>query len=96
MREVRWGTIHRTLVDRFGFTGSHFSVRRSAQRLKMHGPDAPSISDFVLGETAQVDFGEGPTQADVLAGGVILTWIFVIILRFSRNMAQRSSPTRRL
>jgi hypothetical protein len=43
---VHWSTIHRTLVDRFGFNGSYSSVRRLAQKLKKQSPDATCILDF--------------------------------------------------
>ncbi|HWT79276.1 MAG TPA: IS21 family transposase, partial [Candidatus Methylomirabilis sp.] len=83
---IRCSTIHRTLVDRFGFAGSYSSVRRLARKLRKQGPRATCILDFAPGEAAQVDFGKGPRITDVFTGEVIPTWIFVMILCFSRHM----------
>ena len=83
---VRWSTIHRTLVDRFGFDGSYSSVRRLAQKLKKQSPDATCILDFAPGDAAQVDFGKGPMITDVFTGEGIPTWVFVMTLCFSRHM----------
>jgi transposase len=83
---IRCSTIHRTLVDRFGFAGSYSSVRRLAQKLKKQSPEATCILDFAPGEAAQVDFGKGPRIPDVFTGEVIPTWIFVMTLCFSRHM----------
>jgi len=83
---IRCSTIHRTLVDRFGFTGSYSSVRRLARKLRKQGPKATCILDFSPGEAAQVDFGKGPRITDVFTGEVIPTWIFVMTLCFSRHM----------
>ncbi len=79
-------TIHRALVEQFGFTGSYSSVRRLAQRFRGQNPKATCILDFAPAEAAQVDFGRGPVITDVFTGEVIKTWIFVMTLCFSRHM----------
>lgn len=79
-------TIHRALVEQFGFTGSYSSVRRLAQKLRRQNPRATCILDFAPAEAAQVDFGRGPVITDVFSGEVIKTWIFVMTLCFSRHM----------
>jgi transposase len=83
---VRWTTIHRTLVDRFGFDGSYSSVRRLAQKLTKQSPEATCILDFAPAEAAQVDFGKGPRITDVFTEEVIPTWVFVLTLCFSRHI----------
>lgn len=78
-------TIHQALVDQFGFAGSYSSVRRLAQKLGLHQPEATCILDFAPGEAAQVDFGKGPNLTDVFTGKTLSTWIFVMTLCFSRH-----------
>jgi transposase len=79
-------TIHQTLVDQFGFTGSYSSVRRLVQNLKLHQPEATCILDFAPGEAVQVDFGKGPDITDAFTGQTFKTWIFVMALCFSRHL----------
>jgi len=78
-------TIHQTLVDQFGFTGSYSSIRRLVQRLELHQPEATCVLDFAPGEAAQVDFGKGPDITDAFTGHTFKTWIFVMTLCFSRH-----------
>jgi hypothetical protein len=43
------------------------------------------ILDFMSVEAACVDFGTGPVLMDTRPGGYVKTWIFVLILAFSRH-----------
>lgn len=79
-------TIHRALVEQFGFSGSYSSVRRMTQKLKHRRLDVTCILDFEPGDAAQVDFGKGPTITDAFTGEILKTWIFVMTLCFSRHM----------
>lgn len=79
-------TIHRALVEQFGFTGSYSSVRRLLKKLHKANPEVSCMLDFAPAEAAQVDFGKGPTITDAYTGEQIKTWIFVITLCFSRHM----------
>ncbi|MBW2154966.1 MAG: IS21 family transposase [Deltaproteobacteria bacterium] len=82
-----WGTtIHRALVDRFGFTGSYSSVRRVLQKLEKEKPKVSCMLEFAPAEAAQVDFGKGPTIIDAFSRTEVKTWIFVMTLCFSRHM----------
>lgn len=83
---IRSTTIHRALIDQFGFTGSYSSVRRCVKKIRHAHPQASCVLEFEPGEAAQVDFGAGPTITDVFTGAVIKTWIFVMTLCFSRHM----------
>ena len=68
-------------LRREGFTGSYSAVRRFAQKLpRALNPTVPL--DFAPGESAQVDFGAGPTLLE--GGRRIKTWVFVMVLSFSR------------
>jgi len=79
-------TIHQTLIDQFGFTGSYSSVRRLVQRLQLHQPEATCVLDYSPGEAVQVDFGKGPDITDAFTGQTFKTWIFVMTLCFSRHL----------
>jgi hypothetical protein len=72
---IQGTTIHRALVEQFGFAGSYSSVRRLLQKLQKEKPDVSCMLDFAPAEAAQVDFGKGPTIIDVFTGEVISTWL---------------------
>lgn len=83
---IQGTTIHRALVDQFGFDGSYSSVRRHLQKLEKQNPDVTCMLDFAPAQAAQVDFGKGPTIVDAFTGREMKTWIFVMTLCFSRHM----------
>jgi len=83
---IQGTTIHRALVDQFGFAGSYSSVRRLLQKFDKIKPDVSCMLDFAPAEAAQVDFGKGPAITDAFSGHEIKTWIFVMTLCFSRHM----------
>lgn len=68
-------------LKREGFGGSYSAVRRFVQRLPQ-AVEATVPLDFGPGESAQVDFGAGPALLE--AGRRIKTWVFVMVLSFSR------------
>ena len=86
MRGLRGTVIHQALQRKYGFTGSYSSVRRFLQAYDRAHPEATTILEFEPGDTAQVDFGRGPVITDVYTGEVITTWIFVMVLAWSRHM----------
>ncbi|MDE2887798.1 MAG: hypothetical protein OXR72_06255 [Gemmatimonadota bacterium] len=47
---------------------------------------SPTVLEFDPGAVARVDFGRGSTIEDVFAGQTIATWIFVMVLAWSRNV----------
>ena len=78
--------IHRTLQQKYDYKGSYSAVRRHLQNLKKsQPPEATVMMDHAPGDTAQVDFGAGPTITDVFTGEVFKTWFFVMTLAFSRH-----------
>jgi hypothetical protein len=83
---IQGTTIHRALVEQFGFTGSYSSVRRLLQKLHKANPQVSCMLDFDPAEAAQVDFGKGPLIIDAFSGKEVKTWIFVMTLCFSRHM----------
>lgn len=78
-------TIHAALKRRHGYTGSYSSVRRFMRSLLATTPRLTSVLDFVPGDAAQVDFGKGPEIIDVHTGEVFKTWVFVMVLAWSRH-----------
>jgi len=83
---VQATTIHAALQRQFGFNGSYDAVQRFARNLKDLSIEATTILDFKPGECAQVDFGLGPKLIDEGTGEVLSTWIFVMVLAWSRHM----------
>lgn len=68
-------------LKREGFAGSYSAVRRFVAKLPQQ-PQATVPLDFGPGESAQVDFGAAPSIVE--CGRRIKTWIFVMVLSFSR------------
>lgn len=83
---LRGTVIHQALKRKHGFTGSYSSVRRFLQAYDRKHPQATTVLEFEPGDTAQVDFGRGPEITDVYTGEIISTWIFVMVLAWSRHM----------
>jgi len=78
-------TIHAALKRRHGYTGSYSSVRRFLQSLAEKTPRVTTVLEFAPGDAAQVDFGKGPQIIDVHTGEVFKTWVFVMVLAWSRH-----------
>lgn len=84
---VQASTIHAALKRQYEFDGSYTGVRRFVNRLKESVPPTTTMMlDFQPGECAQVDFGAGPKFVDELTGHETKTWIFVMVLAWSRHM----------
>ncbi len=83
---IRGTAIHQALIRKYGFTGSYSCVRRFLQGYDRKHPQVTTILDFEPGDTAQVDFGRGPEITDVHTGEIFTTWIFVMVLAWSRHM----------
>lgn len=78
-------TIHAALKRRHGYTGSYSSLRRFIRSLAATTPRVTSVLEFAPGDAAQVDFGKGPEIIDVYTGEVFKTWVFVMLLAWSRH-----------
>ena len=85
VQNIQGTTIHQALIRKYGFTGSYSSVRRYLQGLAVANPQATTVLDFEPGEVAQVDFGAGPVITDVHTGETFKTWVFVMVLAWSRH-----------
>ena len=86
--QVRLGrnamAIYQDLVDRFGFEGRYNSVKRFCRALRTQAPEQFDRLEFLPGEEAQVDYGEGaPTLHP--SGRYRKPRLFVMTLRYSRR-----------
>lgn len=83
---IQASTIHAALQRQHEFTGGYNSVQRYIKKLKDKSPKATMILEFKPGECAQVDFGSGPPLINPMTGEITKTWIFVMVLAWSRHM----------
>jgi transposase len=83
---IQASTIHAALQRQYGFSGSYNAVQRLVKRLKDQASPVTMMLDFQPGECVQVDFGAGPKLIDEPTGLVTKTWIFVMVLAWSRHM----------
>ena len=81
--------IYQDLVDRFGFAGAYNSVKRFAGRLREREPEQFDRLDFVPGEEAQVDYGEGAPTRVPGTTRFRKPRLFVMTLRYSRRSFRR-------
>lgn len=83
---IQASTIHAALQRQYAFSASYHSTLRLVNRIKETALPVTMILDFQPGECAQVDFGAGPKLVDSLTGHETKTWIFVMVLAWSRHM----------
>lgn len=86
LQGVQASTIYAHLQREHGFKGSYSMVQRHIKLLKEKQRPVTTILDFNPGESAQVDFGQGPKLIDERTGEEQKTWIFVMVLCWSRHM----------
>ncbi len=77
--------IHQALIRKYHFQGSYSAIRRFLKGLEKDKTAVTSVIDFAPGDSAQVDFGQGPKIMDALSGELIKTWVFVMVLSWSRH-----------
>ena len=83
---IQGTTIYYHLKREHGFTGSYNIIQRFLKELRNSVGEITTILRFKPGESAQVDFGAGPKLKDEDTGEVRKTWIFVMVLSWSRHM----------
>lgn len=81
--------IYQDLVDQFGFAGSYNSVKRFAGRLVKRDPEQFDRLQFLPGEEAQVDYGEGALTRVPGTDRYRRPRLFVMTLRYSRRSFRR-------
>lgn len=82
---IQASTIYQALKTKYQFSGSYDCVQRFARQLREKNIKVSMPLDFAPGDSAQVDFGQGPEIIDVQTGEVFKTWIFVMVLSWSRH-----------
>jgi transposase len=82
-------SIYQDLVDQFGFGADYCSVKRFAGRLIQSEPAQFDRLEFVAGEEAQVDYGEGALTLHPGTGRYRRPRLFVMTLRYSRRSFRR-------
>ena len=65
---IQGTTIHQALVDKYGFTGSYWSVIRYLKALAEKTPVPTTVIEFAPADAAQVDFGAGPLIVEPRTG----------------------------
>ncbi len=87
--QVRLGrnatAIYQELVDRFGFTQRYNSVKRFCRGLRAREPEQFDRLEFLPGEEAQVDYGEGAPSLYPGSSRYKKPRLFVMTLRYSRR-----------
>jgi transposase len=83
---IQASTMHAALQRQYGFSGSYNAVQRLVKRLKEQASPVTMMLDFQPGDCVQVDFGAGPKLIDEPTGLVTKTWVFVMVLAWSRHM----------
>jgi len=87
--QVRLGrnakAIYQHLVDDFAFTHRYNSVKRFVRSLRHKDPEQFDRLEFLPGEEAQVDYGQGAHTRDEKTGRYRRPRLFVMTLRYSRR-----------
>lgn len=89
-------TIHQALIRKYGYTGAYNSVQRYVKGVRGNQVHATTALDFAPADSAQVDFGQGPQITDVRTGETIKTWIFVMVLSWSRHQYAEIVPNQKM
>ena len=83
---IQASTIHAALTRQHGYSGSYNSIQRFVKTIKNKSPAVTMMLEFQPGESAQVDFGYGPKLINEMTGEISKSWIFVMVLSWSRHM----------
>lgn len=78
-------SIYQDLVERFGFLAHYNSVKRYVRSLKRKDPEQFDRLEFLPGEEAQVDYGQGAFTLHPQNGKRRRPRLFVMTLRYSRK-----------
>lgn len=84
---IQASTIYAALQREHGFSGSYDAVQRFVKKIKDKlSINYTTVLEFKPGECAQVDFGSGPKLVNEITGENISTWVFVMVLAWSRHL----------
>lgn len=82
--------IYQDLVERFGFSNRYNSVKRYVRKLKRKDPEQYDRLEFLPGEEAQVDYGQGAFTKRPKTGKRRRPRLFVMTLRYSRRAFRKT------
>lgn len=82
--------IYQDLVERFGFTHRYNSVKRYVRGLRKKDPEQYDRLEFLPGEEAQVDYGQGAFTIHPKTGKRKRPRLFVMTLRYSRRSFRKT------
>jgi len=77
--------MYQDLVEQFGFTSRYNSVKRFVRALRKKQPQQYDRLEFLPGEEAQVDYGQGALTRHPGTGTYRRPRLFVMTLRYSRR-----------
>lgn len=83
-------SIYQDLVERFGFVHRYNSVKRYVRGLKKKDPEQYDRLEFLPGEEAQVDYGQGAKTRHPKTGKMRRPRLFVMTLRYSRRSFRKT------
>lgn len=78
-------SIYQDLVELFGFSSRYNSVKRYVRSLKKADPEQYDRLEFLPGEEAQVDYGQGALTRYPETGKMKRPRLFIMTLKYSRR-----------
>lgn len=82
--------IYQDLVERFGFEHKYNAVKRYVRKLKRVEPEQYDRLEFLPGEEAQVDYGQGAFTKHPKTGNRRRPRLFVMTLAYSRRAFRKT------
>jgi transposase len=76
-------SLFQDLVERHGFSHQYNSVKRFVATLKARAPERFDVLEFLPGEEAQVDYGQGAPTRITPGGKYQRPYLFVMTLKYS-------------
>lgn len=87
--QVRLGrnamSIYQDLIEQHGFKHQYNSVKRFVRGLKAREPERFDVLEFMPGEEAQVDYGQGVPTLHPITWKYKKPYLFVMTLKYSRK-----------
>jgi transposase len=82
-------SIYQDLVERHGFAHRYNSVKRFVHKLRAREPERFDVLEFLPGEEAQVDYGQGALT--LTAGKYRRPYLFVMTLKYSGKSFRKTT-----
>jgi transposase len=82
--------IYQDLVEQHGFAHKYNSVKRFVRGLRAEAPERFDVLEFLPGEEAQVDYGQGAPTLHPVTGKHKKPYLFIMTLRYSRKSFRKT------